>query len=121
MKITFASVRGDTCTFGPFERLVFRGIELRADAQRNPLAVHDGVYWMIRGEGYSRFEVTGPVFIDLASDGEPPSGSGPHDTLSAVDGVVSVDGRVFVVQDTKRNDWYSPKTTRHWITMAVRH
>ena len=117
VKVTFGRPRGEPIILGPFERLMFVGIELR-DATR-VVAVHTDHSWRVNGDRYSRLDIPGPVLVVLGKEDRQRT-FGPFTAFSCVDGVAYSEGHVFAFVDNEQRDWYCVADGHHWKTLEMR-
>lgn len=125
LKVTFANARGDATHLGPFNRLIFDGVDLK-DEDTQLIAHHDDRRWqLVSGARYSRMECYIPCRLSFESPRVADMQTrkvGPFSTLSAIDGVIYGDHRILAFCDSQLRDWYSFDFGQHYrCLIAVPH
>jgi hypothetical protein len=121
LRAVFSGQRGASYSVGPFAELRFERNALRASPVGPVLAEHRGHSWQLRGESYTHFDCDGPLSVEFQhADGTKARRSGPYFHLSAVDGVLYVDRRVFATYQEGTGVWTIEATGAGWaIVVAI--
>ena len=120
LTVKFANARGESYPAGTYNELRFLGIELWGDVDAQPLATHVEHQWSTGRGRFSRIEVQGPLTLRMRAGDAQSKTYGPYKDLSAVNGVLYVEARVFAFWDGQRKSWYAFEDGRHWHTVVLR-
>jgi hypothetical protein len=120
LTVKFANARGESHPAASFNELRFLGVDLWADVDAKPLATFVEHQWTTSAGRFSRIEVPGPVALKLRTGEALSKPYGPYKELSAVNGVLYVEARVFAFWDAQQKSWYAFEDGRHWRMMVVR-